>query len=47
MLPNVHWWLMVIANSARTGGKWCDYGTIMRQGAAVELGHFTAMKHQC
>jgi hypothetical protein len=28
MLPDDHWWLMVSADSARTGSKWCDYGII-------------------
>jgi len=47
MLPDVHCWLMIIADSARTGGKWCDYGIIMKQGATVQSGHFTAITHQC
>lgn len=47
MLPDVHSWLTVIADSARTGGKWCDYGIVIRQGVTAELGHFTATTHQC
>jgi hypothetical protein len=47
MLPDVHWWLMDIIDTARSGGKWCDYGVTMRQGVIVELGHFTSITHQC
>jgi len=47
MLPNVHWCLIVTADSARTGGKWCDYAIIKRQGMTVKLGNFTAITPQC
>jgi len=47
MLPDVHWWLMVSADSAKTGSKWCDYGIIIGQGVTVQSGYFNAITHQC
>ena len=47
MLPDIQWWFMAIADTARVCGKWCDQAIIMRQGVTAELDHFTVITHQC